>query len=249
MCFGRLAQLAGMPAEMTCRTWLIETESGLVLVDTGYGYTDLMRYDQRSMGALLLSNFPERREDLIDRVLLKSGYRLRDVRHVVVTHLDRDHVGGIEFFPWAELHVPAAEYEYASRPQARLIDRYRYANDHWSHHQGKIHQYAAHGSLWFGFPSVQPLNGLPPELLMVPLPGHSYGHGGVAVQARQGWMLHVGDAIYHNKELTVKWGDLSLMRTLQKQIAYDWDAFCATQNRLSDFAKTNQAQIVCSHGI
>ena len=40
------------------------------------------------------------------------------------------------------------------------------------------------------------------DVLMVPLPGHSRGHVGVAVNTGSGWLLHCGDAYFHRSEVT-----------------------------------------------
>ncbi|MFC9664601.1 hypothetical protein ACFVJ5_30570 [Nocardia sp. NPDC127606] len=50
---------------------------------------------------------------------------------------------------------------------------------------------------WFGFQAVRDLPGLPSEILMVPLGGHTVGHAGVAIDTGDGWLLHAGDAFYH----------------------------------------------------
>jgi glyoxylase-like metal-dependent hydrolase (beta-lactamase superfamily II) len=58
--------------------------------------------------------------------------------------------------------------------------------------------YDLSGEPFFGFDAVRSLRGLPPELLMVPLSGHSEGHCGIAVLGEQGWLLHAGDAYIHH---------------------------------------------------
>jgi glyoxylase-like metal-dependent hydrolase (beta-lactamase superfamily II) len=57
------------------------------------------------------------------------------------------------------------------------------------------------GAPWFGFESVRELDGLPPEILIVPLGGHTRGHAGVAVDTGDGWLLNAGDAYFHHGEL------------------------------------------------
>lgn len=37
------------------------------------------------------------------------SYRIEDVRHIVLTHLDLDHAGGLPDFPHAKVHVHATE--------------------------------------------------------------------------------------------------------------------------------------------
>ena len=40
------------------------------------------------------------------------------------------------------------------------------------------------------------------DVRLIPLPGHTLGHCGVAVQTEDRWFLHVGDAYYLRGELT-----------------------------------------------
>jgi glyoxylase-like metal-dependent hydrolase (beta-lactamase superfamily II) len=62
-------------------------------------------------------------------------------------------------------------------------------------------RYNGGGEAWCGFERVTPLQGLPPEILLVPMHGHSTGHCGVAVDTPAGWLLHAGDAYYRRGEL------------------------------------------------
>jgi len=41
---------------------------------------------------------------------------------------------------------------------------------------------------------VRALPGARDDVLLIPLPGHSRGHCGVAVKTGEGWLLHCGDA-------------------------------------------------------
>ena len=45
------------------------------------------------------------------------------------------------------------------------------------------------------------LNNLPPEILIVPLAGHTLGHAGIAIETGEGWLLHAGDAYFHHAEM------------------------------------------------
>jgi glyoxylase-like metal-dependent hydrolase (beta-lactamase superfamily II) len=62
------------------------------------------------------------------RRIAALGYRPADVRHVVLTHLDPDHAGGIADFPGATVHVTAAAYRAAT-----AAERYRYRRRQWAH--------------------------------------------------------------------------------------------------------------------
>jgi glyoxylase-like metal-dependent hydrolase (beta-lactamase superfamily II) len=58
--------------------------------------------------------------------------------------------------------------------------------------------YAPGGEPWFGFEAVRDLEGLPPEILLIPLAGHTRGHAGIAIKTADGWLLHAGDAYFYS---------------------------------------------------
>ena len=60
------------------------------------------------------------------------GFDPEDVRHIVVTHLDLDHAGGLGDFPEAQVHIFEPEYRAALHPTLRESQRYK--QHHWSHH-------------------------------------------------------------------------------------------------------------------
>ena len=51
-----------------------------------------------------------------------------------------------------------------------------------------------------GLPLVRHLPALE-EILLIPLPGHTLGHTGVAIRRGEGWLLHCGDAFFHHGEV------------------------------------------------
>lgn len=84
--------------------FLIVAEDGLMLCDTGLGFTD-------SKGELLLH-----------QNIRKLGFEPEDVKYVLMSHLHKDHTGGmVDFkdgaarvaFPNAEYYVQRGEWEYA----------------------------------------------------------------------------------------------------------------------------------------
>lgn len=185
---------------LVCHCLLIETEAGLVLVDTGLGVKDVD--DPRSRLSRALCTLVRPRLHIAETALAQLqalGYSANDVRHIVITHLDFDHAGGIEDFPYAQVHVYAEELNAATHRRTWLARR-RYRPQQWDQAvQWKT--YIAHGEPWFGFRCVRELEGLPPEILMVPLVGHTYGHCGVAVRDGTGWLLHAGDAYFFRGEM------------------------------------------------
>ncbi len=73
-----------------------------------------------------------------------------------------------------------AEREAAEKERRGFIAKRRYRPVQWDDVRD-WRTYADGGERWFGFDNVRSLDGLPPEILMVPLPGHTAGHAGIAV--------------------------------------------------------------------
>lgn len=192
----------GPLGHLVCHCLIVETDQGLVLVDTGYGLKDVRRPHPRLPHAFkTLLNIRLREEETAIRQVEALGYRASDVRHIVLTHLDFDHAGGIEDFPHARVHVMQAELQAVRNERRGFIAKQRYRplqfNDavDWA-----LYEPGA-GERWLGFDAVRNLDGLPPEILMIPLPGHTRGHAGVAIKTSAGWLLHAGDAYFFRGEV------------------------------------------------
>jgi glyoxylase-like metal-dependent hydrolase (beta-lactamase superfamily II) len=186
-------------ARMVCHCLLIESPDGLVLVDTGLGTRDVAeperlgrRFIRRSAPRL------DQNETALAQVQ-RLGFRPSDVRHIVPTHLDLDHAGGLADFPQAEVHLFGDEYRAALSPRGASA-KLGYRRTQWAH--GPLWRpLELSGEHWFGFDSVRAIPALEDEVLLVPLQGHSEGHCGVAVRTAQGWLLHAGDAYFHHREV------------------------------------------------
>ncbi|MFK0191434.1 MBL fold metallo-hydrolase [Kitasatospora sp. NPDC090308] len=189
-----------------CHCLLLETDrDGLVLVDTGLGTADVADPD-RTLGP----DFRGRAQPVLDLAetalhqVRALGHDPRDVRHVLLTHLDLDHAGGLPDFPDAEVHLLEAEQRAAlGSPGPHPEDRIRYRPAHWAHRPAWTVHRQADGEPWFGFDAVRPLPRLAADLAIVPLGGHSAGHAAVAVRDRGAdrWLLHCGDAYYFHREI------------------------------------------------
>jgi glyoxylase-like metal-dependent hydrolase (beta-lactamase superfamily II) len=170
---------------------LLETDDGLAMVDTGFGFGDTTRPAplMRLFKALLRN--PRDQKETAVRQVAALGYDPTKVRHIVCTHLHLDHAGGLPDFPQAKVHVYRPEYE-AAMARRGVMGRF-YRPEHWVHGpRWVLHELSE--MAWFGFDCVPVVHGLSPEILLVPLPGHTPGHCGVAVQTGAGWLLHCGDA-------------------------------------------------------
>jgi glyoxylase-like metal-dependent hydrolase (beta-lactamase superfamily II) len=192
----------GLHAELCTHCLLLELGDQLVLVDTGYGLADVRGQRPRRLARLwpLVLNPRLREEDTALRQVEALGFSARDVRHIVLTHLDFDHAGGLSDFPGARVHLLAAERQAATHVPRGFVGSQRYRPRLWSE-VGDWRGYAPAGERWFGFDAVRDLDGLPPEVLLVPLAGHTPGHAGVAVRTGEGWLLDAGDAYLHHGQL------------------------------------------------
>lgn len=241
----------GLFARIPTRCLLVETESGLVLVDTGYGLKDVHSPQRRLPGLWRsLLNIKLNEEDTAARQIERAGFRTSDVRHIVMTHLDFDHAGGIEDFPQARVHLLAAELEAARAPKKSFVAQQRYRMRQWSS-DVSWRTYAPEGEPWFGFDAVRQIEGLPPEILLVPLRGHTLGHSGVAIQSADGWLLHAGDAVLHRSEVVA--ADSRAMppglAAYQRIMDADHGARRTNLKRLRQLAsdEADAMDIVCSH--
>lgn len=188
------------PGAFVCHCLAIETEQGLVLVDTGWGQQDILDPGRR-LGRVYTGIFRPRlsmAETALSQ-LRTLGFTPSDVRHIVVTHLDLDHAGGLADFPHAQVHVFRPELAQITHPGRRERQRFRFSQ---FDHQPKwvVHEEA--GESWFGFSRIRPLPRLPVDILMIPLVGHTMGHTGVAVKQGDKWLFHCGDAYYHHSQVT-----------------------------------------------
>ncbi|MET8864032.1 MBL fold metallo-hydrolase [Nonomuraea sp. NPDC004580] len=228
------------PAHAVNHCLLVETDSeGLVLIETGLGLDDV-RDPSHTLGA----DWVEMAQPLLDeqetaiRQIARLGYDPGDVRHIIVTHLDVDHCGGLPDFPTAQVHVLAAELE-AATSQA---PSFRYRPAHWAHHPNWVTYPTGPGEDWFGFASLQP-QGLPPQIRLIPLGGHTAGHAGVAVQDGDRWLLHCGDAYYYHRELGDTPQPHPLLDLVQTSSEVHHDLRLGTQARLRELLRRHGDQV------
>jgi glyoxylase-like metal-dependent hydrolase (beta-lactamase superfamily II) len=248
---GRLFGASGgllSPAPMCCHCLLIEGDDRLILVDAGLGVEDVN--EPRRLG-FLFNAMVRPRLDVAEtalRQVVDLGYRPSDVRHIVPTHLDLDHAGGICDFPDAAVHVFAAELRAASH-RATLAERNRYRKAQIA----SVKKWAAveeEGESWFGFSAVRAIPGTRDEVLLIPLPGHSRGHCGVAVRRADDWLLHCGDAYFHRSEVEPDGGLAPKgVRFFESLVEFDGAERRANQARLRELARlaAGEVKLICSH--
>jgi glyoxylase-like metal-dependent hydrolase (beta-lactamase superfamily II) len=187
-------------AELVCHCLLLETTDGLVLVETGMGSPAVRRPDEWLGRGFVRATKPVLDDELSAASQVKKlGFAVEDVKHIVLTHLDLDHAGGLVDFPHAKVHVYAEELRAFEHPRDDA-ERTRYRTVQFAH-KPKWSSYGDFGERWFGFDTVRELDGLPSEILLIPLGGHTRGHAGIAVDTGDGWLLHAGDSYFFHGEL------------------------------------------------
>jgi glyoxylase-like metal-dependent hydrolase (beta-lactamase superfamily II) len=245
----------GLTGRLVCHCLLIETDAhGLVLIDTGYGLRDVDHPHRpphpritRTMRTML--NIKLREQETAIRQIEALGFSASDVRHIVLTHLDFDHAGGLEDFPHAAVHLLDKEYSAAAGPRTGFVPRNRYRPSQFDEVRD-WRRYGATGEPWFGFDAVRGLEGLPPEILLVPLPGHTWGHAGVAIRKADGWLLHAGDAYFYRGEMRqAKRHCTPGLRGYQTMMEVSRTLRMTNQERLRRLSveKRDEIRILCAH--
>lgn len=234
-------------AKMVCHCLLVESSQGLILVDTGIGTHDIDQPAKR-LGAgfvAILSPSLLHQETALSQIIA-LGFQASEVKHIVPTHLDLDHAGGLSDFPAAQVHVYEPEHRHALQPSLRDSLRFRKAQ---FAHGPKWSIHTATSESWFGFQAIRPIAGV--DLLMVPLIGHTRGHVGVAVKRGEKWLLHCGDAYFHRSEVALKPDEpippgLAFFETLVQTLPAQRKA---TQARLRELVKKNgeEVELFCAH--
>lgn len=239
-------------ARLTCHCVLVETGSELVLLDTGFGLRDVADPKSRLSPFFLALVAPELREEMTAiRQIERLGFSPRDVRNIVLTHLDFDHAGGLDDFPWANVHLLRRERDHALKQQTWL-DRQRFRPQQWLNRERWKTYALSRGEAWFGFEGVQRLEGLPPELLLVPLIGHTFGHAGIAIKRAPSWLLLAGDAYFYHGEMDVERPHCTPgLRAYQNLMEKDRRARLGNQARLRGLrrAQGREVDIFCSHDV
>lgn len=167
-----------LPLQGSINAFLVNTGTKLVLIDTGAGalYGDCC--------GTLLAN------------LRASGYQPEQVDEVLLTHLHKDHVGGIaaggtRVFPNAVVRVAQVESSYwlSSRNRAKAPD---FLGSFFDSAAAALAPYAAAGR-------VQSFSGnvaIVPGIASLAEAGHTPGHTGYLVESRGQKLLVWGDIVH-----------------------------------------------------
>lgn len=180
-------------------TWVIEHPEGLFVIDTGEraAASDIDSYmasdpANRWFFKRNLPLFVTPAEELATQ-MRGLGLTPEAVRTVVLTHLHGDHAGGLGFFPNAEFLVARAEYEGHLRQPMGAV------RSLWP--AGWAPRLVEHDGPALGlFPATLPLTRAG-DLLLIPTPGHSYGHQSVLLRDDERSYLFAGDLAFSEAQL------------------------------------------------
>jgi glyoxylase-like metal-dependent hydrolase (beta-lactamase superfamily II) len=171
------AELA-QPVQGSINAFLINTGGKLILVDAGAGllYGDCC--------GRLLTN------------LRAAGYQPEQVDEVLLTHLHKDHAGGIlaqgkAAFPNAVLRLSQAEADYWLTPASKAAAP-DFLSTFFDAAIAAVAPYRAAGR-WMPFRDFGPLE---PGIEALPAPGHTPGHAIYLVQSQGRKLLLWGDIVH-----------------------------------------------------
>src|SRR4051812_8660818 len=202
-----------LPVDVSINTFLINTGSKLVLVDSGAG--DL--FGPKSGGRLVAN-------------LKASGYRPEQVNAVLLTHIHGDHsarltIGGKIVFPNATVHVNEHERDHwlSSAEAARAPEK-------------KVYSARAHAALdpYIENGRLKTFDGeaeLFPGIRTWPHPGHTPGHTCYVVESKGQKLVLLGDTV-HATQVQFPRPDIT--------IAYDVDSPAAAARRKKIFEDASE---------
>lgn len=169
--------------------YLIEHPKGLVLVDTGWHHD--VRFNQKKHMSWQLNIASKARLPLgeaIDEQLAVLGIKPRDLDYVFLSHMDVDHVSGVQLVKDAK-HILTTREEL----QAAMKDKIRYVKKLWK--DVNIQSFEMKSSSYGPFGKSYDVFG-DESVLMVSVAGHSKGSSATLIQNNGKFVLLTADCGY-----------------------------------------------------
>ncbi len=180
------------------RSYLIEHDVGLVLVETGLGNKENAKF-QDIYG---VENAGADHRTLLEDGVRAAGFRPEDVAIVIDTHLHFDHAGGNTFkdrdgsvrltFPRARYVVQAGEYHYATHTNERT------AGSYFAHNFVPVHEAGV-------FDLVEGERELVSGIRLLPTPGHTPHHQSVLLESAGVRACILADLVPTTTHLPLPW--------------------------------------------
>lgn len=169
------------PSTVEYYFWVLQGPEGTVVVDTGFGEDA-----GRRRGRTLLLHPAE--------ALNLLGIAPAGVDDVIVTHGHYDHIGNLDLFPNARIHMAEAEYRFWTSATAGHIQFSFYSEDV---EIDQLRLAEAQGRLKLFSGETSPA----PGLRLVEVGGHTPGQAVVYVPTSEGEVLLASDAVHFYEEL------------------------------------------------
>ena len=221
--------------EFPALAYVIEHPEGLIVIDTGIG---AHVPPPRTMRGFPPTPTPTTTPDEeIGPALRRRGLDPREVRRVVLTHLDFDHTGGLHHFPHAEVLLHRPEHRFA---QTRL-GRWRYRPSLWpADFAPTLYDLDAEPYGPFAASRAVTRSG---DVRIVPIPGHTPGQVAVAYEQAGVTLLFAADHM-----LRADWfaEDLAAGRLLMLGV-YAKAAARATSGRLRELVRSRPTVLLPAH--
>lgn len=222
--------------EFPSYVYVIEHPDGHIVIDTG------MNTKGWSVPLPLKRLFPspliEMEKEEIGPRMEYNGLNPEDVQLVILTHLDVDHIGGIRWFPNAEVLVHRPEYDFVNT----ILGKIRYQPELWST-EFEPTLYDMDPQPYGPFPQSKVLSENK-EIRLVPLPGHTHGQIGVILQNKKFDLFFSGDQTLRQEWFIedLEKGQPSglLLATLPKKLV-------ETTRRIESFLNNSPAVLLPAH--
>lgn len=219
--------------EFPALAYVIEHAEGLIVIDTGLG--------AHVPKPRTLRGFPPTPSTTADQEIAtrmrQRGLDPREVRLVVLTHLDTDHTGGLRHFPDAEVLVHRREHDFARTRVGRL----RYQPRSWPpDFVPTLYDLKADPYGPFAASHAVTRSG---DVRIVPIPGHSPGQIAITYDLEGVTLLFAADHM-----LRADWfaEDLAAGRLLMLGVYAKQDAR-ETSLRLQEFIRQRPTVLLPAH--
>ena len=176
-------------------TWVIEHPEGNILIDTGEnkqvnekGYFACDKINGAVYRTIL--RFSVNAEDELPSLLANINMTPEDIRWVVLTHLHLDHVDGAQFFSQSEFVINKTEYKVNSPGHLRCLLPNWFRPSTIDYTKSRLP----------GFDQSFALT-KSKDVLLIPTPGHTYGHQSVVLDTGQQFLVFAGDASFNQQQV------------------------------------------------
>ncbi len=216
--------------------WLIEHDEGCILVDTG----ETARVHERGYHPRwhpfyrLAARFQVRPEDELGPQLKSLGVGLRDIKHVVITHMHTDHAGGLGHLAGCRVWLHPREWKSASGFGAQVQG---YLPHRWP--RGWRPELLRFETRAFGaFTDSMPLT-TRKDVFVIPTPGHTPGHVSVVVNDDHGPLIFLAGDTSYTEDL--------LLQGVVDGVCPDESVSQATNDRIRALAKVRPVVYLPTH--